>query len=300
MSYQIYKYKKMWGPYDEASVYTMVESSQVSKKDLICNTGQSDWATIQNRFFDALQPLIPEQKQRVANKKARTASWQPKRSSFWAWKIHGAFIGLIVLVCFLIFRQSPMTQDERLIREAVGEALNKPSGELVQEDFERVTSLKIPSCGLADISLLERMPNLEELALPHNQIEDLSPLKELKSLKYLDLAGNEISDLRPIKDLPNLKMLHLGGNSLKEVTSLAGLKNITELDLGYNQLENSNPLASLPNLEVINLTGNRIKSLGHLFVLGRLKLVILGENSGISQSERILAQARLSNCQFIW
>jgi Leucine-rich repeat (LRR) protein len=300
MTYQIYKYNQLWGPYDAAMVRGMVQSQQVSVGDLVCGEGQANWMTIQNVFFDTPQSVVRTPKQHGENKKVQAVSCPPKRASLRVWTTMGALAGLAALVCFLIFRQPSIPQDERIIREAVGELLNKPSSELVQEDFDRVISLKLPSSGLIDISLIGRMPNLEELALPNNRIDDLSPLRELKSLKYLDLAGNKISDLSPIKDLSHLEELNLGGNSLKELDPLAGLKNITALDLGFNQAGDFKLLAGLPKLEVINLTGNRIKSLEPLLLLDRLEVVVVGANSGISQTDRTFAHNRLPGCQFIW
>ena len=300
MNYQIYKYEKIWGPYDEETIRNMIYVGQVSINDLTSTKGKSDWTTVQNKFFGAEQLITAQPKTQIEYDKKYSQFKKHKNLSFCNWKTMSVLMGLITVICFLAFKQPAITQDERLIRQAIGEILNKPSSELIQEDFNKITRLSIHSEGLLDISLIGNLPNLEELELPHNQIKELGPLRNLKSLEYLNLAGNRITDLDPIMNLPKLKILHLGGNSLSGIGSLKNLKNVKELDLGDNQIENLMALVELPNLEVVNLTGNQIQSIDQLLPLKQLKLLVFENATNFSKQDRSLAQANTPYCSFIW
>ena len=194
MSYQIYKYEKLWGPYDEETVRTMVNYEQISMTDLTSTIGKSDWTTVQNKFFGAQQLIRTQPKKQIEYDKKYSHYKNKTNLSFCNWKTMSVLMTLITVICFLAFKQPAITQDERLIRQAIGEILNKPSSELVHEDFNKITRLSIHSEGLVDISFIGNLKNLEELELPHNQIKELGSLRNLKSLKYLNMAGNRITD----------------------------------------------------------------------------------------------------------
>lgn len=85
-----------------------------------------------------------------------------------------------------------------------------------------VKTLNMWGFNLKDISLFERMPNIEICSLPVNKINNLAPLANCRKLRELYLRQNDISDFH-------------------EITYLSGLRFLKNLSLS------DNPIASSPN-----------------------------------------------------
>lgn len=60
---------------------------------------------------------------------------------------------------------------------------------------------------ISDITTLENLKTLTNLALDDNEISDISSLSRLSELKSLNLKGNEINNLGPLKDLKLEKLI---------------------------------------------------------------------------------------------
>lgn len=98
-----------------------------------------------------------------------------------------------------------------------------------------VKALNMWGFNLRDISLFERMPNVEICSLPVNQICNLAPLANCRKLRELYLRQNNISDFH-------------------ELTYLSGLRFLKNLSLSENPIANSpnyrqTVLQILPQLE---------------------------------------------------
>ena len=68
---------------------------------------------------------------------------------------------------------------------------------------------------LDDVTVVEKMPNVETISLSLNKISSLSFFKSCKNLKELFLRKNKICNLKEIhflKNLPNLEVLWLWDN----------------------------------------------------------------------------------------
>lgn len=117
-----------------------------------------------------------------------------------------------------------------------------------------VLSLIGPKQTKIDMSLLKKLPTLEELYLSDELINDenLSDLRDLKPLQILALNANNIhgSGLRQLKDLAALRRLDLTYAGVDDA-GLAGvrdLQQLTELDL---------PFAGITATGVVHLEGLR-------------------------------------------
>ena len=92
--------------------------------------------------------------------------------------------------------------------------------ELVQmkcrtDNLPMINKLNIWGMDLGDVSLVERMPNLQVLSLSVNKIDTLKPFASLKKLQELYLRNNNIQTLNEVmhlKDLKNLSVLWLSEN----------------------------------------------------------------------------------------
>lgn len=89
----------------------------------------------------------------------------------------------------------------------------------------QVKNLNLWGNDLSDVSILQRIPNLEVCSLSVNRINTLKDFSNLVSLRELYLRKNEISDLdevRYLQSLPNLQVLWLADNPIAERTGYKG------------------------------------------------------------------------------
>ena len=115
----------------------------------------------------------------------------------------------------LVFFGCSKSGEISAIEEAIRLELEKPKGELPQEHYLGLKKLSVYRTGrpVTDISLLNEMPNLEELDFASGDISDPAPLAKLR---VLALNGNRIKDTSPLSGLKSLKWVNLMGNPISE------------------------------------------------------------------------------------
>ena len=133
--------------------------------------------------------------------------------------------------------------------------------------------------GLADITSLAGLTELDALDLSANALADAWPLATLSNLRRLDLSGNRVADIAPLAALAGLEVLDLSGNALSDVSALAALSNLRRLDLSGNRVADIAPLASLAGLEVLDLSGNALSDVSALAALSNLRRLDLSGNA---------------------
>ena len=95
---------------------------------------------------------------------------------------------------------------------------------ILQSDMLLLTEIHASIRGITDITGLEHASNLTQLYLGDNRgIADLTPIAELKQLEVLSLVRANISDVSPLASLTNLKVLYLVGNPIKDREPLLAL-----------------------------------------------------------------------------
>lgn len=191
-----------------------------------------------------------------------------------------------------------------LLERAVRLKINKPGGDILRSDVEKITSLdvwgdnqtsaanlrgienltglkklRLQDCTISDITLLSNLTNLEELVLDGNNISNISPLESLKSLRYLDLRNNKISNLNGISGLVNLEALNLKDNQIIDITQLKDLTKLKELDMNNNLVRDISSLSGLSYIRKLSLENNQISSISSLSNKRDLKYLNLGKNS---------------------
>jgi len=145
---------------------------------------------------------------------------------------------------------SGMSSLEELVLER-GENVDLDA--LVKYAPPSMTSLRIGSCGIKDITAISKLTQLEELYLGGNLISDISPLRNLTNLKKLCLTYNQISDISPLAGLFNLVELELNRNQIEDISALAGMKNLVVLNLDDNNITDLSLLYRLEKLETLYL-----------------------------------------------
>ncbi|OHS94204.1 Protein C21orf2 [Tritrichomonas foetus] len=104
--------------------------------------------------------------------------------------------------------------------------------------LEEVKNLNLWGLKLVDISIVEKLPNVETIALSVNEIKTLKPFSHCKNLRELFLRKNQIpsiSEINYLKDLPNLQTLWLTDNPITQEKGyrnivIATLPKLTKLD----------------------------------------------------------------------
>ncbi len=191
------------------------------------------------------------------NSKQSDSTIKPSRRRY----IITAVIIFLCILAGLIYRamtweSKPDPASEKIIRQIAAKQLYKEPNELSDEDFAKITILKIESKGslkigdeynyfientwgnLSDIKLLEKFTNLRELELimiyPSN--ENIPKWKMLLErigiINKKDMKKRLFFDLKPLENL----------------------KNLTKLDFRYSDIKNIKPLKKLKNLKSLNLT----------------------------------------------
>ncbi|MBK5927758.1 leucine-rich repeat domain-containing protein [Rhodobaculum claviforme] len=114
------------------------------------------------------------------------------------------------------------------------------------------------SLNLADIAVLQALPDLHELHLGDTEVTDAAPLSGLTALTTLNLRGTEITTPPELARLTALTTLHLSHTPITTPPDLASLTALTTLDLSCTEITTPPDLAGLTALTVLDLSRTEI------------------------------------------
>ncbi len=163
------------------------------------------------------------------------------------------------------------------LEEAIREAINKPTGTILQSDLDEITSLD--PAFLEDLSGLQHCTHLRELHILMSELSDLSPIAGLTSLTRLTLEDCKITDISALSGLYQLEFLDLDYNQITDISPLARLNSLRYLTIVENDISEVTPLSNLYNLEYLHLYENQISDIKPLV-----------ENSGLSEGDKLTLQ----------
>ena len=98
--------------------------------------------------------------------------------------------------------------------------------------MEKLHLYKKPGNKFLDISILEKLPNLETLTLS-GRISDSKSIGRLKNLKELNIESLVLFDMEPLKDLQRLEILLLSYYPTLSLEPIGKLSNLQELTIYY-------------------------------------------------------------------
>ena len=154
------------------------------------------------------------------------------------------------------------------IEEAIRLELEKPEGELTQEDYQKIKVLSVSRVGrpVKDITLVGELTNLEQLEFAGGDISDPAPLAKLTKLWSLQVYNCGLKDFSALTDMTLLEELMASSNQVSDLSSLKGLTKLRVLALNGNRIKDTSPLLGLKSLEWVNLKGNSIsqEAIGNL------------------------------------
>ena len=110
--------------------------------------------------------------------------------------------------------QNTIEINDFVIEDAIRKEINKPTGDILISDIEKITQLDLSGCNISDLSPLSNLTSLSSLDLSSIKISDISVISNLKSLTYLNLDYNKINDISAISNLKKLNFLDIKNNPL--------------------------------------------------------------------------------------
>ncbi|MBT3858409.1 MAG: hypothetical protein HOF74_01130 [Gammaproteobacteria bacterium] len=147
------------------------------------------------------------------------------------------------------------------------------------QNLTGLTNLALSNRGLSDISPLAELTDLTHLNLHTNWITDISPLRALTKLVDLRIAENPLSDISPLSELTQLRVLRMhrhgdfiGGQVPRTYMGATGL-------LFTNAVTDISALAKLTKLVDLNIHTQDISDLTPLSGLTSLIELRLAANS---------------------
>ena len=166
----------------------------------------------------------------------------------------------LLLLLSLVFFGCGKSGEISAIEEAVRLELEKPEGELTPEDYQKLKKLSVYRVGkpVTDISLLNEMPNLEELDFAGGDISDPAPLAKLTKLWVLQIHNCGLKDFSALSGMDSLEELLASSNKVSNLSSLKGLTKLKVLALNGNLIKDPVPLSGLKSLKWVDLKGNPI------------------------------------------
>lgn len=157
-----------------------------------------------------------------------------------------------------------------------------------------VTSIRIVSETLTDLSPLAKLGKLESLVLQTESASDFAPLAGLTGLTNLQVTApvpslawmskmtalksiiidgkDKLTDLQGLPSLPDMKrvdLTHLAPTDLAPL--VAALPSLTNLELRYAKIADLAPLCQLSGLEKLNLYGSQLADFSPLAACSKLK-----------------------------
>ena len=147
-------------------------------------------------------------------------------------------------------------------------------------DLWDLTFFTVPE-GAKDLSDLQHLIFLEELAMDSVPSDQLPIIASLANLTYLQITDTSVSstDLKAIGALHKLESLTLNNCGLATTAGLEQLKNLTYLDLSNNTIRNIDALMSMTELQELYMAHNALTDLTSLTSLKKLVKLDVSYNS---------------------
>ncbi|MEG0753398.1 MAG: protein kinase, partial [Angelakisella sp.] len=129
------------------------------------------------------------------------------------------------------------------------------SGDTVAEDYSALTKLQLTHLYISNLSrraldTVYGMTSLKKLTIYNSGIEDISLFNRLTQLEELDIAFNDLSGLEGIGDYPALTYLGVEGNAdVKSIAPITKFRELNNLRIGGCPVTDPAPLLAFPKLQ---------------------------------------------------
>ena len=147
------------------------------------------------------------------------------------------------------------------------------------EPAQKLTYLDLNGNTIRNISVLGKMPHLEEVYLAHNALTDLNVFANLTNLQRLDVSYNSIPSIAPICGNISLSWLDVSHNLIATLGAVDNLSNLTYFAAGSNALTDISQLAECENLAYLDVSNNSIIDISKLGSLNALQELNFANNT---------------------
>ena len=128
----------------------------------------------------------------------------------------------------------------------------------------QLSSLILSNNKISDVSILSKIPTLENIDISGNNISDISVLKSNNKIKTLNVSNNNITDINVIKNFANtLNTFNASKNNIKDISAIKNVS-LTELNLSSNKIEDITPIKLQTMLKTLDLSSNNIQDIQSL------------------------------------
>ena len=147
------------------------------------------------------------------------------------------------------------------------------------EPAQNLTYLDLNGNTIRNITVLGKIPHLEEVYLAHNALTDLNVFANLTSLKRLDVSYNSIPSIAPICSNVSLSWLDVSHNLISTLGAVDNLTSLTYFAAGSNALTDISQLAKCENLEYLDISNNALIDITQLGSLNALQELNFANNT---------------------
>ena len=147
------------------------------------------------------------------------------------------------------------------IRATIGQAINKPTGDIYQSDLADVSSLTAENKDVSDLLGLKHCTSLTSLDLGGNQIGNISSLSSLSDLSELGSLLDQLFNISSPSGLSDLSGLGSLLNQPGNISSISSLSDLSGLGSLLDQIVNISSPSGLSDLSGLNLSRNQISDI---------------------------------------
>jgi len=169
--------------------------------------------------------------------------------------VHVLLLEIVLLSLFVLVLPSSSARAETKvdfpdanILATIGQAINKPTGDIYQSDLADVSSLTAENRDCSDLSGLKYCTSLTSADLGGNQIGNISSLSSLSDLSELGSLLDQLFNISSPSGLSDLSGLVSLLNQLGNISSPSGISDLSGLGSMLNQTGNISSLSSLSDL----------------------------------------------------
>ena len=135
--------------------------------------------------------------------------------------------------------------------------------------------------------------DVTSLRLKSDRIEDITGLENFVEIKTLYLEGNNISSITPLSSLTKITLLDVSNNNISDITAIGNMKEIYNLDLRGNKISDISILSDAYRLNFFYASNNIITSMDVIAELEQNEATIeTSEVNGVSIYNRTTNQLR--------
>lgn len=167
--------------------------------------------------------------------------------------------------------------------------------EIDEKTVWSIDGKQVPRGTAADISLIGRMSNLEELVLINQSVTDISPIKTLTNLRFLQLVDCPIENIEAVSGLSKLNELILDQTYVKSLSPLQSCKELKQF-IGFVRDCTSLEGLSIPGIQGIMLfEANQLANLDVLSACGSLTDLTIYDAEGLQDISGLSGCTSLTN-----